>query len=47
MGRFRPILNAEHRLVGIVSLGDFAVSGDQQVAGEVLERVSEPTKLNR
>jgi CBS domain-containing protein len=42
-----PILNADHRLVGIVSLGDLAVSGDQQTAGEVLERVSEPAKPNR
>jgi CBS domain-containing protein len=42
-----PVLNTEHRLVGIVSLGDLAVSGDQQTAGEVLERVSEPAKPNR
>jgi CBS domain-containing protein len=42
-----PVLNAQHRLVGIVSLGDLAVSGDQQTAGEVLERVSEPAKPNR
>ena len=41
-----PVLNADHRLVGIVSLGDLAVSGDQ-AAGEVLERVSEPAKPNR
>lgn len=42
-----PVLNADHRLVGIVSLGDLAVSGDQEAAGEVLERVSEPAKPNR
>jgi CBS domain-containing protein len=42
-----PVLNAQHRLVGILSLGDLAVSGDQRVAGEVLERVSEPAKPNR
>jgi CBS domain-containing protein len=42
-----PVLNAQHRLVGIVSLGDLAVSGDQRTAGEVLERVSEPAKPNR
>jgi len=42
-----PVLNAQHRLVGIVSLGDLAVSGDQRTTGEVLERVSEPAKPNR
>lgn len=42
-----PVLNAEHRLVGIVSLGDLAVSGDQRTTGEILERVSEPSRPNR
>jgi CBS domain-containing protein len=38
-----PVLNREKRLVGIVSLGDLAVSpGTQPLAGEVLEQVSEP-----
>jgi CBS domain-containing protein len=38
-----PVLNREKRLVGIVSLGDLAVrTGKEQLAGEVLERVSEP-----
>jgi len=38
-----PVLNGEKRLVGIVSLGDIAVrSPEGQLAGEVLERVSEP-----
>ena len=36
------VLNSEKRLVGIVSLGDLAVeTGDEQLAGETLERVSE------
>jgi CBS domain-containing protein len=42
-----PVLNGQHRLVGILSLGDLAVSGDQRAAGEVLERVSEPARPNR
>ena len=38
-----PVLNREKRLVGIVSLGDLAVrTGKEKLAGEVLERVSEP-----
>src|SRR5215469_10099563 len=36
------VLNNKNRLVGIVSLGDLAVeTGDEQLAGETLERVSE------
>jgi CBS domain-containing protein len=36
------VLNNEKRLVGIVSLGDLAVeTGNEQLAGETLERVSE------
>ena len=38
-----PVLNREKRLVGIVSLGDLAVrTGKEKLAGEVLERVSQP-----
>ena len=38
-----PVLNREKRLVGIVALGDLAVrTGKEKLAGEVLERVSEP-----
>jgi CBS domain-containing protein len=38
------ILNRDQRLVGVVSLGDLAVeTGNQQLAGETLERVSEST----
>ncbi|MCI0541497.1 MAG: CBS domain-containing protein [Verrucomicrobiales bacterium] len=37
------VLNGNKRLVGIASLGDFAVrSKDQQLTEELLERVSEP-----
>jgi CBS domain-containing protein len=40
------VLNRDKRLVGIVSLGDLAVeTGDEQLAGETLEKVSEPAKL--
>jgi CBS domain-containing protein len=43
-----PILSREHRLVGIVSLGDVATSGrDDRMTGEVLERVSEPAEPDR
>lgn len=38
-----PVLDQNKRLVGIVSLGDIAVRvHDEQLSGEVLERVSEP-----
>lgn len=43
-----PVLNRTKRLVGIVSLGDLAVHpGNQPLAGEVLEQVSEPGKSGR
>ncbi len=43
-----PILNREHRLVGIVSLGDLAAeTRDERLSGEVLERVSEPAEPDR
>src|SRR5205814_10585128 len=42
------ILNRDKRLVGIVSLGDLAVeTGDEQLAGNTLEAVSEPNRPNR
>jgi CBS domain-containing protein len=42
------VLDAEHRLVGIVSLGDLAVdSGTEQVAAATLEQVSEPATPRR
>ena len=43
-----PVLNREEQLVGIVSLGDLAVwASDEQVSGEVLEKVSEPSEPDR
>jgi len=43
-----PILNRDKRLVGIVSLGDLAVSsGDQTRVGETLKHVSEPAEPRR
>ncbi len=38
------VVNRDKRLVGIVSLGDLAVhTRDEELAGETLEEVSEPT----
>ncbi|MEP7156364.1 MAG: CBS domain-containing protein [Betaproteobacteria bacterium] len=38
-----PVVNAEKRLVGIVSLGDFAVEKkDAAAAGEALSEISKP-----
>lgn len=38
-----PVFDRNHRLTGIVSLGDLAVRNhDDRLSGEVLERVSEP-----
>ena len=40
------VVNAEGRLVGIVSLGDLAVqTKDDELAGQTLEKVSEPHAL--
>lgn len=41
------VLSREKRLVGILSLGDLAVeSGDDKLAGETLERISEPSFMS-
>ena len=38
-----PVVDSEEHLVGIVSLGDLAVSGDDvDVAGEALQSISRP-----
>ncbi len=38
------VLNRDQQLVGVVSLGDLAAeTGNEQLAGETLERVSDPT----
>src|SRR6266446_3005731 len=42
------VLNRDKRLVGIVSLGDLAVeTGDEQLAGNTLEAVSESNQPDR
>jgi CBS domain-containing protein len=43
------VMDEGDRMVGVVSLGDLAISavGDRALAGKVLERVSEPTHANR
>lgn len=42
------VLDRDKRLVGIVSLGDLAVeTGDEVLAGNTLEAVSEPAQPNR
>jgi len=46
--RRMPILNRQHELVGIVSLGDLAVDvADDELTGEVLEEVSQPSRPRR
>jgi CBS domain-containing protein len=42
-----PVLDAERRLVGIVALGDLALNTDRKLAGEILEKVSAPSRPNR
>ena len=44
-----PVLSRDdHRLVGIVSLGDLATHGrDERASAEVVERVSEPSEPDR
>ena len=43
-----PVLSRDKRLVGIVSLGDLAVkTGDEDIASEALEEVSEPAAPRR
>ncbi len=40
-----PVLGRDKELVGIVSLGDIAITtGDDRLTGETLERISEPAK---
>jgi CBS domain-containing protein len=42
------VLARDQRLVGIVSLGDLAVeTGDEKLAGQTLEQVSEPTSAQQ
>ena len=42
------VLNRDKRMVGIVSLGDLAVkTGDEQLAGNALDGISEPNQPDR
>jgi len=42
------VLDQDQQLVGIVSLGDLAVqTGDEELAGEALEAVSQPSRPTR
>jgi len=38
------VLNHDKKLVGIVTLGDIAVKTSEMLAGEALEKISEPVK---
>ena len=42
-----PVIDRENRLVGMVSLGDLAVRGDEEQAGSALRSISEPAKPDR
>lgn len=43
-----PVFSREgNRLVGIVSLGDIAVHASEHVTGDLLRRISEPSKPDR
>jgi CBS domain-containing protein len=37
-----PVVNRDKRLVGVVSLGDLALSGKRKAAGEALQEISQP-----
>ena len=38
-----PVLSRDKQLVGIVALGDVAQSGQDQLSGDALEKISEPS----
>lgn len=38
------VLNGDKKLVGVVALGDLATKSSESLAGEALEKISEPTK---
>ena len=38
-----PVVDSDKRLVGVVSLGDLALSGKRKAAGEALQEISQPT----
>ena len=37
-----PVVDSDKRLVGVVSLGDLALSGRRKAAGEALQEISQP-----
>lgn len=39
-----PVLDRDKRLVGIISLGDLAMKGDESRVGKTLEKISEPSQ---
>jgi CBS domain-containing protein len=39
-----PVVDRDKKLVGILSLGDIALSGEDELSAEALERISEPGK---
>jgi len=41
------VLNSDNRLVGIVSLGDLATETSEELAGNALEGISEPSAPRR
>jgi CBS domain-containing protein len=38
-----PVVDREKHLVGIVSLGDLAVAGDDRLSGDTLQDISQPS----
>ena len=42
-----PVLNHDRQLVGMVTLGDLSVDGDQRLGGEALKEVSTPAEPKR
>lgn len=42
-----PVIDQQNHLVGMVSLGDLAVKGDEQQAGRALRSISEPAQPDR
>lgn len=39
-----PVLDRERHLVGIVALGDIAATGQDRLAGDALEQISQPSQ---
>jgi CBS domain-containing protein len=38
-----PVIDRDKRLIGVVSLGDLALSGRRKAAGEALQEISQPS----